>query len=527
MQVTITNLLGAPIFLRDLYTTLRIDTAITITRSWADLSRMAGLIEAEERGDVRVEFALEDAEQSSALITPPSPRLAVADQGGSIHRFTITPSGGDDWESFLDVLNRIPSEWRNAAYVIDITGCDITVPDGFVWPTFQSSDQLLSDPDNTDFGSSQAPLTVFATPSVVETIASGDITSDTAQTKTALRKLVTTKTWVVDAYKGKLLLDANGLVGVVTSNTVTDLFTTSPFPLVAPIRIADPDGIFRQTAGSVSSPIDLRGSSAAIRFAGVRVIQSEAPDSAVGVTVHHCPSLVFQGCVLDGYDSVNCPNQTLSACVLTAGKQANLVGVATQLSQCLCLGSKILNQGGTFFPLSLNYADSVFDACDGVGVSPDVQLSSGWLSILRCEVKNGTATGIFFEGLGACEVVDCHVHNNASHGLWFLRGEVRVQNCLVENNSGDGLRGEFDATIFAALASTTGISGTGNTGVGVRALRGTHIIERLANVLSVTGTGGDVKCGNQSVAAYTTYHVTNALNDVTTNTGDLSMIRIN
>jgi hypothetical protein len=77
MQIVVTNISSAPVYIRDLYAEIPAGGSVTTTRSGSDLSGMDGLIEALDDGTVSVSLTPTAAEIASGFLTPPQAVQAV------------------------------------------------------------------------------------------------------------------------------------------------------------------------------------------------------------------------------------------------------------------------------------------------------------------------------------------------------------------------------------------------------------------------------------------------------------------
>jgi len=71
MQIVVTNISAAPVYIRDLYTEIAPGGSVTTDRSGSDLSSMEGLIAALFAGTVSVSLVPSAAEVASGFLTPP------------------------------------------------------------------------------------------------------------------------------------------------------------------------------------------------------------------------------------------------------------------------------------------------------------------------------------------------------------------------------------------------------------------------------------------------------------------------
>jgi len=77
MQIVVTNISTAPVYIRDFYTEIPVGGSVTTERSGSDLSDMEGLIAALDAGTVTVSITPTAAEIASGFLTPPQAVQAV------------------------------------------------------------------------------------------------------------------------------------------------------------------------------------------------------------------------------------------------------------------------------------------------------------------------------------------------------------------------------------------------------------------------------------------------------------------
>ena len=120
-QVTITNVSGGDVFIRELYKTLAASEAVVITRSASELASMSGLHEAQADGTVTVAYVRSADEIASGLDLPPvveggdvsavASTDKVADVAVIRYAFTAGAGGSAD-DVTVYAVNTLPFKFR-------------------------------------------------------------------------------------------------------------------------------------------------------------------------------------------------------------------------------------------------------------------------------------------------------------------------------------------------------------------------------------------------------------------------------
>ncbi|MBV7336698.1 hypothetical protein KFU94_52400 [Chloroflexi bacterium TSY] len=154
--------------------------------------------------------------------------------------------------AILDVPTFIP---HNVRYVVDITGIGTKdlLPD-FTLPIFLSPDPGLLDFSANSIQAIAAPLTIFAEPNVVDSIATSKLTGISSDPTSKIRTLNTTKNFTANQHKNRYVVGSDfSHIGVISSNTAgpdSDVEITDTFDLTPPIDIVEESAEQRSPAGA-------------------------------------------------------------------------------------------------------------------------------------------------------------------------------------------------------------------------------------------------------------------------------------
>lgn len=440
--------------------------------------------------------------------------LYLTDGGGAIRRKTLEASGDPDTDfaTLARELALVALFSRNTAWVLTLAaGFAAKVPDGYVWPQWNSPDLLLEDPLDTNFGGIIGPVTLRALPVVDQAISVGHIVSQTGDATTGLRTVVTDLTFTVDQYKGFKLYDANGLAGVIRSNTAHNLVTTCRNALVAPLRIAHSGASITNDALGVLPTVSLEGVSASVAFQGVDLLTANGNLAVFFNGGVRSPT--FQGCTIEGFALTDCSNAAATACYFT-DKTVGANQVTYQ--NCFFDGSTFdtFQGGGLDKNFEQTFSACAADGCDYLGFGFSFG-AAGILQADHCDVANGSIGGFVMTGPGYGFLINCKV-TACDIGLYQIGPNfLQIAACVVNDCTNEGTVQASGARLDVLTSST----GTGNA-IGNLMEYGGALHELSSAACGILGTANaDFSIGQLAMKSRANLTSAGAIGDVLVDTG--------
>ena len=416
------------------------------------------------------------------------PRNLQPDAHAGVERTIYVRSTGSDttgdgttvgtaYRTVAFALTTVPHLIFGERYIVDCTdiGQELSAtPISF--PPFLS-------PDNTFFDSSpavagftvRAPITIQATPTLIETITAGQITGHTQDSVALIRTLQTSKTFTANEHKGRFLRDSTGRIAPIASNTTSDIEYVEDSTLTGPVEVLEQSAELRNNAGG--NAVEMRGLGAKVQWNGIKFSSSSTSSFRYGI-FSDCPKAGqgFKACYLDGMFLLNgCPS-SFSGCVwtrryMTTGHACNVFNGFFDSAAVAMRNTGSGSSDAAF------WFECVFDSCSTIGGSTGIEYMNRLsLSLDKAIIRNGTGDGFYMPA-----------------GFFGRLRRTRIKDC-----AGNGITAQ--ATGYGRLLDVTG---TGNTGLGLKLLDSAKVNEQ--GTVDITGTGGDYQVGGSAVGTWVGY----------------------
>lgn len=200
-----------------------------------------------------------------------------------------------------------------------------------------------------------------------------------------------------------------------------------------------------------------------INFQGIHFRCSDNP-ARTGLLITGTPNPFWELCVIERLVAVGVANQVSLHSTVLSGTVACVASVFTVFDSTIhdVTTWSLDGQQEVIFDTDIRMCAPIANGAF-VGIIP----SPNW-GLLNVHIDGSTGDGIRFQGSAQCDLANVKIENSAGHGI------------LVQGNS--------------TLALTTNVTGTGNTGAGIRVLDGGSVRVR-DNATLITGTAGDMVVG--------------------------------
>ena len=482
-NIVATNISNQILHLRDLYITLYPNTSSTsIYRTYADLSKMSGLLEYESLGLISVSKTNTEIELSAPFSsgdnTVKSLKLNTPDE---YNDFTIyVRTNGNDligngslispYATLQKALASLPTFWHLVNYKIDITGMDIEIPSGYNFPQFINYNPGTFE-DNSFGFFFKGPLQIYAEPILLETVEVSDISGTVLQANTDQIQYNVSKTWTTNEFQWLFAVDSiNNIAGIISNSTNNIKLASSAF--TPPFRIYTQSATLRNETGESLNILNITSNMRALVLSGIKFISN---DESNGLLQTNSTELVFQGCQFK--------------CSLDLQGNAAFWG-----SSIVGNDSNIYLSRGSF-----DFNQTIIN--DLTGIFPDKFTRN--LVLYSSSISNsgsfpGSVTNLSLEYISA---YGCHFTGSIADAI-SIRDHClgELENCLIENTTGNAT----SATNNGATLVLSNVGGSGNSGFGTKISNGASCSVSNDGVL-VTGTGGDLKVGTLSVRTWTNF----------------------
>jgi hypothetical protein len=386
---------------------------------------------------------------------------------------------GTAYRTVRHAAKQIAYTIRGMRFIIDCTdlGQELNT-EPLVFPMSNSCDPTYYDSSPAVPGFNvRAPITLQATPTLIDTISGVELSGQTTDSVTGLRTLQTTKNYTLNQHRGKFVRDTNGVMGVIASNTAgpnSELEITQNDAFTAPIEILEQSCEIRNSDSGGGNAVDFRHVSAHVQLNGIKLTTANTSTFRYGLYGDSAYAAVgMQSCYVDGlFISLGGAQHSFSDTYFT--KRFGLSGCAANLWNCFVYDAVVaLRNSGTQTDINFWY-ENIFDECGSVGGGTGIEDQNRVsISMDRCEIRNGTSDGLYV-GPGSM--------------MRFRRGNAK-------DNAGEGIWAD-GALRFVLLD----VGGTGNTYHGVKLTSGAHVVKQ--GTVSVTGSSGDYKVGGNSVGTW-------------------------
>jgi hypothetical protein len=373
-------------------------------------------------------------------------------------------------------LEDIPYIIYGERYIIDCTGIGQELnTDATLLPPIMSPDATVFDPQPQGF-TNKGPLTIQADPTVIDTISPAELVGQISDPTTQLRQIDTTKNYTADQHRGRMLRDVNGLLGVITTNSVgpgSRLGTTQRTAWVAPIDIIEPSAEIRNSDPAGGNAFEMRNSNCQVQLNGIKMTTANPSSFRYGLWLDNYLSRVsMQLCYIDGFfGAIGACQPSFNASTIM--KRLAVSGMGLFMFNCFTDQAVIaIRNGGMSTDANFIYY-GVFDGCGPFGGGTGIEdVNSVCTSLNYVQIQNGTGDGVF-----------------VSSGSLLKVNRLDVSNC-----NGDAI--SVQAANRTYLVNVTGAA---NTGIGIRITDGAQV--RVASV-SVAGLGGDYKIGGNAISPW-------------------------
>jgi len=336
--------------------------------------------------------------------------------------------------------------------------------DGYVFPLTSSADQITTDTTPSFGFTQQGPLVIRADPTALTTILLGAIVGQADNAISGLKEITTAGGFVVGAFDGKWMRDANGVLARIKNNTAAVFnLCYAGADLVAPLVVQGAGATITPAVPASSNPtVVLRGGSAPIVFFGVDITASAGGALQVGPN----QQAIFVACGIPsmelgcGADTQICGDAAIEAFACKLGSMA-APQAEVNLQNCLMTG-------GSFSDLSAK--TSVFAAaCAFTSMGPlffDGDHSVGLFTGGNLFVGGSLDSGVFMRG-GTLTLSTCDIAGNGTNGIVMQEGATGSSKSLGSSvdNGGFGIvcdtssRFQIDGTVNGAANNDLSVGG--------------------------------------------------------------------
>lgn len=397
-------------------------------------------------------------------------------------------SGGDDdtgdgktvdtaYATIPRALQDIPAfVFPGVCYTIDCSGMGVVALSGDVYlPQIHGEGLAYNDYAAPTWRSYLAAVNIRAEPTVLDTITSGDVVSDTGDPVSTIRTIVTTKSWTPGEFEGAMLVGPAGTIEIaaISGNTATDLEVCNGYTLSLPAQIVRPSTEFQAAS---YSPFWVQSMPASFSMSFLKLTTSFS--YGAGLVLHSCGHVDLTGCELAALTAYQNKEVISQGCFLVDDG----VGADTdwfkngQMYLRGCYGKNLTfeRKTGNARQGHVHTRESVYRGCEPLGqIDYDDGIRGGGFFGYRSEIRDGV-----------------------SHGVWIGSGTMnKVFQVVIDDCNGDAI--QFDGSGGHEIRK---VVGTGNGGHGVAIANGAHLIHADANT-TVQGTLGDYKVGGNAAAA--------------------------
>jgi hypothetical protein len=278
--------------------------------------------------------------------------------------------------------------------------------------------------------------------------------------------------WIVNAYKGKLILGNNlaewGRVISNTSDTVV-VARAGSWGMTSPCTICEESAEIHFTpAGWPTTTVVVNNVGSSVSIQGLKL--TNTPGAGRGIEVS-CEAFVL-GCTIDGaiLQAYTGNYPVFDACYWPQGNAILFNGAAVDLKNSYF-------KGITFEQYASNgqcqYCGNMVEGCSPWGHGGNSEVNIPY-QIESNRIVNATSHGICYNGGSRCSVRYCSINGSVGDAV----------NCA---GGGGGME-------------LIDVVGAGNGGVGCRATTGAQVLGTVGT--TVTGTGGDIVAGVNAPAAW-------------------------
>ena len=379
------------------------------------------------------------------------------------------------YRTFLHAIRFVPVHIPpGTRWIVDITGIgNETLPPSYALQAYAASFTQFTDTVDPYFRL-QAALNIFADPQVATTIPPGDavitpadIASFTVNPDTRLYTLVLNApraSFTNANLRGKFLIGTNSLsnaiIASVSANTTLELTISDQnagfVPAGNPFTVMEPSATLQGTSNPGEGMASFNALNCdSIAFGGIKFLNLAGP----GVTafqIRGTDQPIIQLCdIRRGAFFFGIFQVFVSRCYL----HGNAMGVASSLSIANCFVDNVPNSVNIPNDFLFETRDSIWEGCFPLGN-------------MRAAAVGGASPVIGFGGL------DCPIYTNftlvrnaLSDGIYYSGGGGAIRFTQINNSMLDAIRAEEAGGTIGLFH----VTGSGNGGLGVRAIDGAHV----------------------------------------------------
>ena len=434
-------------------------------------------------------------------VTPSKPEffeIYVNSDSGTDTKSGTGPQGNNANKAFKTLARALEEVAfvTNDDYFQIILAGDAThiMPDEFHIPATQQTKRLVA---GAGLYGLTAPLHIRADPKPLLLVTAASQISVTPDAVTGQYKMVTTGGMTPNAFKGKIFTQFGIPLGVVSSNSATEIFTTVsdssfttiPMTLGVDALITGPGATIQNSTGAPLPAITISNNLTTVLWESC---EFKALSAAAENSVYHVyqrASIYYVACEFEGVflGYVNPGGFAAVACYFKAASYVGSLSVfnwiqpQSVIDGCFAEGVTMGNDVSGVEREGLNFNACAFKSCgpllqldpDGTYVlSPTRIVSFGEFS--GCDIQSSTGVAIQLRGSGV----------------------LRISNTKIEGSVGDAI-----VCLGPILLDMKNVpAGAGNLGLGINLSEGAHL--EADNAVALSGAAGDVKLGHLAASTW-------------------------
>lgn len=370
----------------------------------------------------------------------------------------------------------VPIQFEDRRYIIDLTGCTLTVA-GIAsiasrmssigwWQNFDETAGDYFDADLMAFPGDyyRGALTFRAEPTDLYT--GIDVTAQAADAVTGMYTYTTDGDFDADELKGKLLYGSGfAEVAVIVSNTAgpnSEIYCAFSFPMTAPVRVADYSAVL--TLGDATEQDNFPNDSAfacSVQFQGIKFVKApETIDFLLGAINITTPLVCnFTQCEIQGANFRGGGSTLIEDCYLYGPDGTQFLGAfncSTYLRYTYVRSLKdgVHGDGGG----GTNRGWCVFEECNPWGHGGTSEPVFPW-NFDNCDFIDPVTSALYYRGGIHCRFKDSTVNGGDRALLTEHVGSITVDNVRgTTDHEGIRLAAGVQLTL-ANMASATGVKG--------------------------------------------------------------------
>ena len=384
---------------------------------------------------------------------------------------------------------------QTTQYMVDITGITEVFDTKWKTPAYNAKGGYIFDFAAVPERQFRLPINIIATPTVIETIGSGDIVSQTGDAVSNQRSIETTKTWTVNEHKGRHVIGVGVFeVGVIASNTADTLKLARYINLTAPITIAEPGAELRSGSGSDFAAVEV-SCEANIGFYGIDFtnVAAQAYRGGLSFLGHNANYSSALACKSKGFRADRSGGSLDLGGLFVDGGGVWVTGAAARFSHSYFKDLDEIYVVGIHGDEYMYWQGLTWDGCPEVG--PYNVHGYALIRMESSEIINGTGNGFIQAGPTLCRLSNVLINDCAGHAVSGQTiGPLRMEN----------------------------VKGSGNGGHGLNIINGAQV--HVNANCTVTGAGGDINLGGVGTVAWTAFRAAPQKRLTDLSAGDLSQL---